>query len=1088
MEGKNVKKIGKFCALVIMGMFVLMMLPMSAVAPPPPSALPFWGLAGNDAGPDDFLGTTNDEDLRIVTNGEQKMVITSGGNVGIGIEVPTEQLDVNGNIRASEHFIAGTTTMYGDGFIDLSDGTNLNIDSDTLFIDNANDRVGLGTTNPEAKLDVECEDITWPPGPGSVGGAATIGHSSNTATGDYAIAMGYDTHAIGSGSTAIGSSTNAIGSSSIAMGSLTSATGVTSTAMGWSTEASGHYASTTMGCYSKARGYWGSTAMGYGTTANGWYGSVAMGSGSTTNGWWGSIAMGAGTTASGSHGSIAMGTGTTAGGNYGSTAMGYMTTADGNYGSIAMGYNTLASGRSSTAIGNTIEVSGQNSVGIGLAYDSTPPEISQSNTMAILGGYVGIGTVSPTYKLHVIGDFGFSGTLREGTIPWSRVNGFNGDSTPDTIADDGKITLGTETIGSYDSTPDTIADDGEISDAEASDVLTINNGLLYAPTSGKVGIGTTSPGAKLDVEVSSGGAATIGYSSNSATGNYAIAMGAETIADGQASTAMGGGTHAQGIKSTAMGDGTYAGALASTAMGYYTEATGSCSFAAGYESIAEGTISTAIGMRAKAFKEASIAIGRGVTADGFASVALGHSITVEGKFSFGIGLDGTTRTITEQNTMAIMGGNVGIGTTSPTGKLEVVGDIVVSGTVDGVDIDVEVDALHTADTLLQSNLDTEISERMAEDAELQANIDALAALDAADYDSLEDIEAAVANGFDIARISGNVGIGTTSPSHKLTIKETYSDNTLRLIGPDGYGLGYGARINFGDGDFAYIEEDLDDKLYIHASQRTAIMGGNVGIGTTNPGEKLEVVGNVKVKGDVTLTKSGGVGGGELVLSTSVYNEPGRYRIRFANNAVAPFVGDDNEDQSYNFYTTWSKDRTYDAHIRAYGRSENYWGNYIEITHDGADGIIKTDRGDILLNPSGNVGIGTTNAHNPIDLGSSHGKKLAVYQNTAGTDFYGLGISSSTLEIHAGNDGTENPGMVLNEWGRVGIGTINPRVSLDINDDEIRIRQSYTPPSMVSTGYKGEICWDSSYIYVCIAGDGPGGNADIWQRAALGGAW
>jgi hypothetical protein len=50
----------------------------------PPSVLPFWSRKWNEVDPDDFLGTTNDDDLRIVTNGIQRIIITSDGNVGIG--------------------------------------------------------------------------------------------------------------------------------------------------------------------------------------------------------------------------------------------------------------------------------------------------------------------------------------------------------------------------------------------------------------------------------------------------------------------------------------------------------------------------------------------------------------------------------------------------------------------------------------------------------------------------------------------------------------------------------------------------------------------------------------------------------------------------------------------------------------------------------------------------------------------------------------------------------------------------------------------------------------------------------------------
>jgi hypothetical protein len=60
-------------------------------------------------------------------------------------------------------------------------------------------------------------------------------------------------------------------------------------------------------------------------------------------------------------------------------------------------------------------------------------------------------------------------------------------------------------------------------------------------------------------------------------------------------------------------------------------------------------------------------------------------------------------------------GNVGIGTTNPSGKLEVVGDIVVSGLVDGIDIDVGFAAL-------EADLAAEMLARIATDDDLQAQI------------------------------------------------------------------------------------------------------------------------------------------------------------------------------------------------------------------------------------------------------------------------------------------------------------------------------------------------------------------------------
>ncbi len=98
-------------------------------------------------------------------------------------------------------------------------------------------------------------------------------------------------------------------------------------------------------------------------------------------------------------------------------------------------------------------------------------------------------------------------------------------------------------------------------------------------------------------------------------------------------------------------------------------------------------------------------------------------------------------------------------------------------------------------------------------------------------------------------IAQNVGIGIVDPTHKLTIQSLSDSTLLRLIGPDDYG--YGARLNFGDAHYVYIEEDLDDNLTIYAQTRTAIMGGAVGIGTATPAAKLEVDGDVRVNGKIS---------------------------------------------------------------------------------------------------------------------------------------------------------------------------------------------------------------------------------------------
>lgn len=70
---------------------------------------------------------------------------------------------------------------------------------------------------------------------------------------------------------------------------------------------------------------------------------------------------------------------------------------------------------------------------------------------------------------------------------------------------------------------------------------------------------------------------------------------------------------------------------------------------------------------------------------------------------------------------------------------------------------------------------------------------------------------------------------------------------------------------------------------------------------------------------------------------------------------------------------------------------------------------------------------------------------------------------------------------IDSSGNVGIDETNPTISdgigLHIGGKILRLATSKTPASAGATGNQGEICWDSGYMYVCIA-------TDTWERAAL----
>lgn len=122
--------------------------------------------------------------------------------------------------------------------------------------------------------------------------------------------------------------------------------------------------------------------------------------------------------------------------------------------------------------------------------------------------------------------------------------------------------------------------------------------------------------------------------SQNAEGIYSVSLGRQTYASGYGATALGRGTIA--------GPGTYATALVA-----YTEDSGNAA--------------TTMGWNTKATGEYSLAKGR--------------QIQATGRYAVAVGLGQVDQQCNQANSMCIMGGNVGIGTTSPDHKLDVDGTI-----------------------------------------------------------------------------------------------------------------------------------------------------------------------------------------------------------------------------------------------------------------------------------------------------------------------------------------------------------------------------------------------------------------------------
>ncbi|PIR12748.1 hypothetical protein COV49_04425 [Candidatus Falkowbacteria bacterium CG11_big_fil_rev_8_21_14_0_20_39_10] len=189
--------------------------------------------------------------------------------------------------------------------------------------------------------------------------------------------------------------------------------------------------------------------------------------------------------------------------------------------------------------------------------------------------------------------------------------------------------------------------------------------------------------------------------------------------------------------------------------------------------------------------------------------------------------DGTQRAqITANGYSWFIGGNVGIGTTAPTAPLSVVS----SATRPQVKISYDgTTGLFFTDATESTQRSWQISSSQITSQNLE-------------------FTPSTANGgttfttpsMVIQGTSGNVGIGTTNPTAKLSITGAGTDHPDLEIGTSNdtaYIQVYDRVGSNGYGNLRLITK-AGDTMYLDDS-------GNVGIGTTNPGEKLEVSGNIK---------------------------------------------------------------------------------------------------------------------------------------------------------------------------------------------------------------------------------------------------
>lgn len=365
----------------------------------------------------------------------------------------------------------------------------------------------------------------------------------------------------------------------------------------------------------------------------------------------------------------------------------------------------------------------------------------------------------------------------------------------------------------------------------------------------------------------------------------------------------------------------------------------------------------------------------------------------------------------------------------------------------------------------------------------------------------------------LATGGGNVGVGTTSPQTFLHVNgaETANYGQLAIQGTANNELlsfinntnGRSAYVRVTGSDLVISNDQAGNMRFLVNSQSEKARfdsAGDFGIGTTNPNQKLEVVGTIRINGTDVIDIAPGIAGSfdrvdwkavrdNLGISFQL-NPNGNNtmaKITLANNASSTsfgsmFLGVNANTGFLTPQTVGGSNLTVDNLVIGAtgggGLGGSNWANITVYGNTSVNGNLQTYNSGTkksFLTVGSNNGGSTMESQINFLRGGAGRPAYIVYANSndtwkSGDWAVGLDWANSNQNqfvFKSNNNGTDTPVMSLMPNGNVGIGVTNPTSKLSIYGGTTQLQMIGTDDSYpaTSTITNSNTSWNGAYEIV-----------------------